>query len=444
MDSNDPQTVTDGLKKRLFRDVPLAQGVLIDDLRRFVRKYCAENFAVARNISFQEWLGGTHYSDPRKKELAESNERNHGGPPNRKARRKINMFVKREFYMEWKHARLINSRSDQFKAWSGRFFKAVEEVVFAKPYFVKHVPVDQRAELIRSMRRSLAHYYATDFTAYESHFVPEIMDAVECELYRWCLQWSPDVEILCSTLCGINRMKARMGSSAQCTGRRMSGDMCTSLGNGFTNFILATYLATKKGGTIHGFFEGDDGLFSSDVVLTKEDYEALGFTIKIEEVSDPCAASFCGMIFAESGEVIRDPRKFLMGFGWTSSCVGAGRSVGWQLLKAKSLSAIYETPQCPIVGELSRMALGRCEAQGVTARFVDDGYHKRPLLGPGLPTFHPSLSTRALFQEHFGISISAQLAAESAIRDGHFDELHLIVPPTGPQIAYSQLYVEVT
>lgn len=79
----------------------------------------------------------------------------------------------------------------------------------------------------------------------------------------------------------------------------MSGDMCTSLGNGFSNKMKAEFLAYKAGGTIDGFVEGDDGLFVTNFELRSSDYEKLGFTIKIEEIADPCEASFCGMIFGE-------------------------------------------------------------------------------------------------------------------------------------------------
>lgn len=107
----------------------------------------------------------------------------------------------------------------------------------------------------------------------------------------------------------------------------MSGDMCTSLGNGISNYLLAKFLVERKGGQLRGVFEGDDGLFSTTVLLDEKDYEKLGFTIKIERVDDPTRASFCGMIYTKSGEVVRDPRKVFQNFGWTSSCIHGGRKV---------------------------------------------------------------------------------------------------------------------
>lgn len=156
----------------------------------------------------------------------------------------------------------------------------------------------------------------------------------------------------------------------------MSGDMCTSLGNGFTNLMLAKFLAAEQGKELAGFVEGDDGLFVTEATLTAEAYQQLGFSIKIVELGDPCKASFCGMVFAESGEIIKDPVKFLSTFGWTHSFINAGAAVMDQLLRAKALSAIYEAPQCPILGQLARCALEK--TRGVIPRFVDDGYHRAP------------------------------------------------------------------
>lgn len=188
----------------------------------------------------------------------------------------------------------------------------------------------------------------------------------------------------------------------------MSGDMCTSLGNGFTNLMLALYLVHKKGGTLEGFVEGDDGLFATDVELTAADYEKLGFTIKIEEVTDPREASFCGMVFAEN-EIIREPRRFLMGFGWTQSYIHAGTRIMDQLLRAKALSTAYETPQCPIVGAMARYALSA--TRSVRPRFVNDGFHHPPDEAP-IAEFNPQAATRQLFARLYGISVPEQLEAE--------------------------------
>jgi len=195
----------------------------------------------------------------------------------------------------------------------------------------------------------------------------------------------------------------------------MSGDMCTSLGNGFTNLMILKFLAFKKGAQIRLLVEGDDGLFATNAQFSPADFAQLGFKVKLKASRDPCTSSFCGLIFSESGQIVRDPLKFFAGFGWTGSFLNAGAKVMWQLLRAKALSAAYETPQCPIVGVMAREALRR--TVGVQARFVRDGYHEE-VAEFEVPEFAPTNSTRQLFAEKFGVTIAVQLVAEQAIREG--------------------------
>lgn len=441
MDSNDAETVNCGFRQRLLRKVPESNQEKLKRLRVFVREYLKKNIAVVEPMNFEEWLASTSYNEARKKELRAVEEQLRGGKPGRKTCRKIAAFVKSEFYAVWKHCRLINSRCDAFKVWSGPRFKAIENELYRQHEFIKHVPVPERPALIDALRAGGRRYYQTDYTAYESHFKPEIMEIVECELYRHCLGNDVSAQFLCSVISGWNYMRTHTGIRAKIQGRRMSGDMCTSLGNGFTNLMLAKFIAEEHSGHLEGFVEGDDGLFATDFELKAEDYKDLGFTIKIGEVEDPCEASFCGMIFSRSGEIIRDPRTFMMGFGWTQSFISAGPKIMDELLRAKALSSAYETPQCPIIGAFSRYALAK--TVNVLPRFVNDGYHI-PRDVVNVPVFSPSADTRLLFERKYQVSVATQLAAEECIRNGRFECLQHIIPPESDCLQYSMNYVEVT
>jgi len=442
MDTNDPFTVECAFKKRLLRDVPVPQAGRLKKLRLFVREFLRLNVPHVQAPSFEEWLGSTSYNLEQKQQKRDAYEDLRGGRPTIRQCSHIDTFVKSEFYVTWKHARMINSRCDAFKVWSGPRFKAIEDAVYALPEFIKHIPVPERPAKVAEMRKVGRRYYATDFTAFESHFTPEVLDSIECELYRWCLCDDVDAEYLCQALMGLNKMRTRTGVRAEVHGRRMSGDMCTSLGNGFTNLMLAKFLVSEKGGTLTGFVEGDDGLFATDVELTSADYASLGFTTKIEEVFDPCTASFCGMIFSESGEIIRDPQKFLMGFGWTQSFINAGPRIMDELLRAKALSTCYETPQCPIVGAMARYAL-KC-TEHVHPRFVRDGYHEVLPDVINVPEFCPAVDTRELFATVYGIPVNVQLTIEHQISVGDMGSVSVLLPPSDVQLDYASKYVIVT
>lgn len=467
VDTNDPYTQECGLRKRLLRDIPAADKAVLEDLRSFVRSYCVEHYSAVSPLSFEEWLETTSYSGGRKEELRRAFALNRGGRPSKKVCSRIQSFGKTEFYESYKFLRWINSRKDCVKAFLGPYMKAIEEEVYKDPHFIKHIPVRDRPNVIAMLRKAGRRYFITDFTAFESHFTPEVMDVIECELYRHCLSHSNDAEYICDILKGVNYLKTRAGVSAQVAGRRMSGDMCTSLGNGFTNLMLALYVAFKHGFTLDGFVEGDDGIFAVDGQLKSEFYNELGWTIKLQEVVDPCTGeptgeldselsakiaagygcsvgAFCGVLCSKSGQIIRDPRKFFQGFGWIDTCIHASDKVCRQLWRAKALSAAFEAPACPIVTEMARRGLR--ETRGLAPRFDSlDTYHVNdcPRDERKLPSVEIQADTRELFARLYGVSVPAQLAAEARIREGNFNLADLVLPGFDVQ-HYESRYVEAT
>jgi hypothetical protein len=435
--------------------LPAPDKALTLQFKMFVKNWLAENLPHAEVLDFEEWLASTSYTEVRKAELRSVHLALHGGVPTRKQARKIKAFVKTESYFALKLARMINSRVDAAKVFIGPRAKAVERVVYALDAFIKHTPVADRPALIATLRKSGCRYYLSDYTAFESHFTAEFMDICECELYRHVLKNDEHVQLMCRILTGQNLLSTHTGVRCKLAARRMSGDMVTSVGNGFTNYMLSKFVATLKGDPdLQGFVEGDDGIFSTPVEITESDFSALGFTCKLVEVNDPCecipldtgtskygshAGAFCGVCCTQGGEMIRDPRAFFQTFGWTSSFINAKQSIMDQLARAKALSACMETPQCPIIGAMGRRVLR--ETVGVVPRFVEDGYHTFPRDEIKVPPFWPSPECRLLFEAHFGIPVAIQLAVEKRVSTGDFDIADL-VPPTPDQAWFYARFVE--
>lgn len=415
MDVNDPYTMQCSLKKRLFRQLPLSNPVVLQELEKFVFDWVDKNISPIEPLEFEEWLDTTSYNEHRKNQLRRCHSELGGKCPSVSQCRHIDTHGKHESYPEYKHARAINSRSDYFKAFSGPIFKAIESELYRHSYFVKHLLPEERAKRIVELKTVGNYTYATDFTAFESHFTPEVMEILEMQLYRKCLVKYPELYAkIHDTIAGTNSIRIRGGLRARVKGRRMSGDMNTSLGNGFSNLMLCMFVCSKRGDVLKfdGVFEGDDGLFTSDAIITDEHFTELGFTVKIEKVDDPRRASFCGLIFGANMETIRDPVRFLNNFGWTETYVNAGNKVLYELMKAKSLSALHETPQCPIVGVMARKMYFACTGK---TRFTDP-YKKKMYDRPWYEVeFNPSMDTRMLFAEVYGVSIETQLAIERAI-----------------------------
>lgn len=301
--------------------------------------------------------------------------------------------------------------------------------MFSLPYFIKHIPVPDRPKLIAALRQAGLYYYENDFTAFESHFTPEFLRHVECEVYRqYLINYPKLAQHITDTISGPNRLHTKAGVNITLQGRRMSGDMCTSLGNGLTNLLLALFLVEEvHGGHLSGFVEGDDGLFATDVELTNTDYANLGFTAKIIRHTDPCHAHFCGMTCTTDGHVIKDPRRVFQTFGWTSSFINAQNRIMDSLLKSKALSLCYELPQCPILGVLGRVAVDLTADVEVTHK--ETTYRKTPDQFEIAP-FEPSDEARLMVEQHYHIPVAVQIMAEQAIRDHDMDRVAELIPNT--------------
>jgi len=459
-DSYDNPTVLEAFKGRLLRDLPSVNARKIKLFAKFVQNWLDSHLSELRKVqlmSFEEWLDSENYPEWRKQQLRQSYLELRGGLPSRKRSSHIDAFVKGESYSKYKRPRMINSRVDDFKVIAGRYFKSIERVLYdmVMPVsFIKHVPVPQRPALVKRMSEFVGmRCRATDYTAFESSISSEIMVVCECALYHACFPDDPIMDFICDTIKGENVMRTRTGVKVCCTGRRMSGDMCTSLGNGFTNLMVSTFIAGE--GHIFGYVEGDDGLFMVDHEIDPQDYADLGFAIKIEKFDSPCHASFCGLVFSESSEIIRDPFRFMQNFGWTMSCINAGPRVLDELLRAKALSVCYETPQCPIVGAFARRALER--TMGSNPRWVNDGYHVPPD-AVDIPKFEPKADTRALFALRYGVSVPQQLEVEKCIMHDDLDQVSVLCPAgleydtlpgqrsgSSPDVAhYAQHFLEIT
>jgi hypothetical protein len=214
----------------------------------------------------------------------------------------------------------------------------------------------------------------------------------------------------------------------------MSGEMCTSLGNGFSNLMFMLFVLKDAGCyNVNGVVEGDDGLFVFDgPIPTSLNFADIGLNIKLIVVDDLAKASFCGLVFDTTDLInIADPMKILAQTGFsTQQYVFSKSKVLRGLLKAKAFSLAYQYPGCPIISSFSRYLLrvlvdDYCYFKKGNSDYTD-------LLQKEAFTFwmahsdvlsiETGMNTRMLMEQVFGISIPHQLHMES-----YFDNLDLIV-----------------
>jgi len=433
VDTTDPQTTLGGMGKRLAFVPPYPIKVKLRRLKRFTERWCKRNLTPLRpdsDTSFETWISGTGYDNARKDALRKVFSELLEDPYYQTTfkDRGVNCFVKDETYDEYKYSRGIYSRTDVFKVLVGPIIKLIEHEIYSLPQFIKKVPVSERPKKIMEMFSDDAFYLSTDYTSYEGHFKKLAMESIECVMYEYMIQYLPQRDWFRSqfmkTITGVNHCNFYY-FVLQVEATRMSGEMNTSLGNGFSNLMLMYFVCNERGlSEPPGYVEGDDGIFrftNLKNVPTTLDFEELGFTIKIDQHRDLCTASFCGIVFSEEDlNNITDPISAMLSFGWsTRRYCRSKKKIQMELLRAKAFSMLYSYPGCPILRSLAEYAIRVTE--GYHTKFnIQNEYEREKIRGMMKYVFENDMfskikigmSTRILVNDKYGIPVETQLLFE--------------------------------
>lgn len=392
-----------------------------------------------------------------------------GRKPGRDER--VKSFIKNEWYeTEGKAPREICARVDPCKILFGPLIKSFESLVYelkddrGLPYFIKHVPVDRRPLMIQKLAEhatSETVFRGTDYSTFERVAVPETMYATEAPMYRWLAglrqakgisEYTPQqLSALTNTqlltilfldmITNTNRIDCGWFMS-EVVGTRMSGEMNTSLGNGWLNLMLINAICTSHDCEWHGHVEGDDGIFAltphpGGSVPTCDDYTMYGAEIKMTDATDLHLASFCGNVF-DPVELknLGDPTYFIATFGWvlTTSTGLLSDGVRHALLRAKAMSALAEYHGTPVIPSVARFVL-RCTpsvAPRWTLGQTTIDYWTEQTIGPYLDQLsvkirqwasEPTSSRETMACAYPSWDIATQLKVES-----YFDSLTSLQP----------------
>jgi hypothetical protein len=435
-------TAEQGVKKRFCCATPKPDPKALQKLAKFVDQWLAKNLVPLSQTdipTFEEWISLTAFPLWRKEELRVAYEELMLKGL-RKKDRKVKSFIKREQYPTWKYARAINSRSDVFKVYCAPIFKAIEKKLFSMDYFIKKIPVQDRPAYIQEkVARSCAKIFGTDYTSFEALFNKQLMEACEMRLYRHMTKCTREgrnwYQTINKVLTGENACWFKDWFCVKTRARRMSGEMCTSLGNSFSNLMFMLYVCDEYGCDVRGVVEGDDGLFSvfpnkEGKVPGSEDFEKLGLIIKLEVHDSVETASFCGLIFDSEDLVnIREPLQCLADFAWIDGEFDqARRSKQLAMLRCKALSLAHQYPGCPIVAELAQYGLRVTRSVDIRS-FIErtkhiDSYKRELLLESAfqngclkpVPIREVPFATRLLMAAKFNVSIEQQFEIESILK----------------------------
>jgi hypothetical protein len=431
-DTGDPWTLRAGLLKRVLSQPKRPITGITRALQRFVRRWVRKHLTPLNSlsdVSFETWIAATGYPDWRKDELRKKWSLIHGDLFLSHKWFKIATFMKDETYGEYKHGRSINSRSDEFKCATGPIFHLIEKEVFALPWFIKKIPVLDRPDYILSLLYSEGcHYYPTDYSSFESLFTRELMNACEFELYDYMTSSLSDADramfmgLVREVLGGYNILTNKH-LKAGVLGKRMSGEMCTSLGNGFSNLMFTKFVCWKHGiKDVVSVHEGDDGLIATHEDIRASWFEDLGLCIKLEKVDAIERAGFCQMYFDRfEKNIVTSPAKLISKFGWASGKYWNARPARMlDLLRCKSLSLMSQYPGCPILCALAdygmRVTRGRDVREFIEKDRNLDHYTRvwyRTLASAKPQRRDVGMRTRLLVEELYGFSVERQIQIEA-------------------------------
>ena len=440
--------------KRIMGTHPLPEPGMIDEVHSFTRQFVKQYQPLGRDQDFSvdAWLETTNYTRDQKAKIRLDFEACLGRVIS--TRGKMNntfprCFQKDEFYDTFKYYRSIFARPNAFKAMAGPLFKHIEKEVFSDPHFIKKVARTEWAKNIReAVIREGRVYVSTDYSAFESQFRDFIMRAVEFELYMHMTQFTPGyiafLELL-TIIAGRNTCQFKW-FDVVVIACRMSGEMCTSLGNGFSNLIFFSFVM-KKCHVIDwdGRFEGDDGIAGLTYPTNPDDinmFVKLGLTIKLLVHKKLATASFCGQVFDEVELIsIADPIKLLLKLGWSDvKYLHSRKSKKMALAKAKAMSLLYQYAGAPVITRACLWVL-RCTKRidvrpilkGLSdydrTQYLEAAEH----LGEALEIANRTVgyATRNLCAELYGMSVNDQLMLEK-----EFDEKTELQPYDSTHFAH--------
>lgn len=454
------RNIIGGLQRRTCRVVPKPAHSNYLEFKAFCSEFIRLNFPqldADADLSFSTWINNTNYSLKRRSALADLRKSYEDGEWSVFEHKSllVKCFIKDEPYVAYKYPRGIYSRSDNYKVVFGPIVKAIESVVYEMPYFIKHVPSDQRASFVHSLfgdvvgelSNDSGHSFrivGSDYTSFEAHLTPQMFE-IEFMVYDWvCANLPNYVSELRPLFCQLARKNFCVFKyvNAIIPGTRMSGEMNTSLGNGVLNLLVWKFMAHKFNlSNDVCLVEGDD-LIATYVgpKLSAGQYESIGFLCKLDYFSDVCEASFCGQVFdSASYRTICDPIKVLLNFGWVGAkYLNASGKTMAELARARAMSLLCQYPGCPILESFSRYVLRM--TPGKYRLSADESLYRVRLLQDMFSNCNWRMrksvnwSSRLLMMKVFKVDVLDQIELEK-----YFDSLSSTAPIVHPAI-YS--YVE--
>lgn len=269
----------------------------------------------------EAWLDGSKYNRVEKAKFHKLFDEWQEGNFEEKRLLECKVFIKREITPETKEPRIISSRTDMFKAVVAPYIRKVEDAVYDE-HFIKHCHPDEVQRRVRRVTDAYQYLYETDYSSFESSFSIPYIREVETRLFRHMLRNNPKIWSIVEKACSGSNVLVCPWMWVEMPGSRMSGEMWTSLANGFSNMMMIHYMASRvpadRPVDYDFLVEGDDGLIGTTTPLDTSIVRDLGFTLTLREGAHLNDLSFCGMIVGPDRRLYCHPDNTLIKFGRTT------------------------------------------------------------------------------------------------------------------------------
>lgn len=447
VDTNHTASTALGAVYRNGRNVPPC--MYRAELKIFAQNFFNNNFTPIDSVmSFEDWLADTTYNEARKNQLRKCRERlGEFNLLNFQEDKfltkfditKVDCFVKDEQYPEFKHSRGIYARSDYFKVLFGPIIKSIEKSAYKTEFFIKNVPVKDRARFLNEALGECNHIFTGDFKSFESHSTADMYSDVLIPFYKHMSKHLPEYQqkiLMCmiNVLNSTNTLDFRT-FTMKVRSKKCSGEMDTSLSNGVLDIILMYFIAHKlQLPSFRAKVEGDDSVGGyCGIKMAATDFTQFGCIITFQEFDDPCEASFCGLVYdkatlTQMTDAIHAMARMCVKRKYLNACPASIKA----LARAKAACMMFQYNGCPILTSFANYIIRCTNNVRIRKTFIEDTtYHPelRAMLESKLdikPKPVPS-SARETYNKIYGVSIEHQIVMEN-----YLDSLTEYQPITHP------------
>lgn len=439
---NHPLGMVAGFCKRVAHKIEFDPDEL-KKFKSFVQSFIHKNYRPVQHLDVTHenmdkyWLDGSKYS-LKKKQLFHDALEDYLTIGKSRDFYNCSSFIKKENYPEYKYPRIINSRSDQFKAVVAPLIHLIEEQVCVNEHTIKHKEKHQFTQRMLEIQDKFGRVYETDYSSFEGSYSPEFQAVCEKELLMWMLSDNLEVKKVVRHVYTHPNKCYWKGGCATIPGSRMSGDMWTSSMNGFTNRMLFEYTVSQNAKAQQApidydfIVEGDDGMMGTSRSIDLSYVTKLGFKLKINIAEDLNDLSFCGINVCD-GKYVPDVPRTLAGLTFSTD-PGTAQSERRrkEMVYARGLSLMVESSGIPILQDLAVKLLSigstHYKVRDIDWWYLHNMFKSDDLLigtNAFIKRYHSpvTLGMRRFVETKYKIPIRDQYYIESKIKDITLDQI---------------------